>query len=208
LFEVDPAIAPNTGGASVSSPHHVPTQSKAAAARSPRDPVGDDPWRVDVPHEPRDQALNALGTHSGGAYPLAARGRRSFTGSRGRVLARADTVIRRVTHADVRKLRAVEPTMTKRQPMTERSQQSHRGVSHRSAVERLRDVQSFAVDLPVLGRVQIPRPDQLAYYALAGLAALEIIDWPIALVIGAGHVLAENRHNKVAQQLGEALEQA
>jgi hypothetical protein len=92
--------------------------------------------------------------------------------------------------------------------MTERSQQSHRGVSHRSAVERLRDVQSFAVDLPVVGRVQIPRPDQLAYYALAGLAALEIIDWPIALVIGAGHVLAENRHNKVAQQLGEALEQA
>jgi hypothetical protein len=93
--------------------------------------------------------------------------------------------------------------------MTEKSQHSHRGVSHRSAVERVRDAQSFAVDLPVVGRVRIPPPDQLAYYgALAGLAALEIIDWPIALVIGAGHALAENHHNKVAQELGEALEQA
>lgn len=93
--------------------------------------------------------------------------------------------------------------------MTERAQQSHRGVSHRSAVERVRDAQSFAVDLPVVGRVRIPRPDQFAYYgALAGLAALEIIDWPIALVIGAGHALAENHHNKVAEELGEALEQA
>jgi hypothetical protein len=92
--------------------------------------------------------------------------------------------------------------------MTEKSHQSHRGVSHRSAVERVRDAQGFAVDLPIVGRVRIPRPDQLAYYgALAGLAALEIIDWPIALVIGAGHVLAENHHNKVAQELGEALEQ-
>jgi hypothetical protein len=93
--------------------------------------------------------------------------------------------------------------------MTEKSQQSHRGVSHRSAVERVRDAQSFAVDLPVVGRVRIPRPEQLAYYgALAGLAALEIIDWPIALIIGAGHALAENHHNKVAEELGEALEQA
>jgi hypothetical protein len=93
--------------------------------------------------------------------------------------------------------------------MTEKSQQSHRGVSHRRAVERVRDAQSFAVDLPVVGRVRIPRPDQLAYYgALAGLAALEIIDWPIALVIGAGHALAENHHNKIAKELGEALEQA
>ena len=61
--------------------------------------------------------------------------------------------------------------------------------------------------LPVVGQVRIPRPDQLAYYgALAGLAALEIIDWPVALVIGAGHALAANHHNKVAQELGEALQ--
>jgi hypothetical protein len=87
------------------------------------------------------------------------------------------------------------------------AENSKRKVSQRSAVERVRNAETFVVTLPVVGRVRIPRPDQLAYYgALAGLAALEIIDWPIALVIGAGHALASNHHYKVAQELGEALE--
>ncbi len=81
--------------------------------------------------------------------------------------------------------------------------------SHRSAVERVREAETIVVTLPVVGRVRIPRPEELVYYgALAGLAALEIIDWPIALVIGAGHALASNHHSKVAQELGEALEDA
>ena len=88
-------------------------------------------------------------------------------------------------------------------------EKSRRNVTHRSAVERVRDAETFAVTLPVVGQVRIPRPDQLAYYgALAGLAALEIIDWPIALVIGAGHALAASQHHKVAQELGEALQDA
>jgi hypothetical protein len=82
-------------------------------------------------------------------------------------------------------------------------------MSHRNAVERIRRAETFAVTLPVVGRVRIPRPDQLAYYgALAGLAALEIVDWPIALAIGAGHALASNHHSKVAEEIGEALEDA
>lgn len=86
---------------------------------------------------------------------------------------------------------------------------SHRNVRHRSAVERVRDAETVAVTLPVVGRIRIPRPEQLVYYgALAGLAALEIIDWPIALAIGAGHALASNRHSKVVQELGQALEDA
>lgn len=89
------------------------------------------------------------------------------------------------------------------------TEKSRRNVTHRSAVERVRDAETFAVTLPVIGQVRIPPPDQLAYYgALAGLAALEIIDWPIALVIGAGHALAASHHHKVAQELGEALQDA
>ena len=89
------------------------------------------------------------------------------------------------------------------------TEKSRRNVTHRSAVERVRDAETFAVTLPVVGQVRIPRPDQLAYYvALAGLAALEIIDWPIALVIGAGHALAASQHHKVAQEIGEALQDA
>jgi hypothetical protein len=87
--------------------------------------------------------------------------------------------------------------------MAEKSRQK---VNHRGAVERIREAETFAVSLPVVGRIRIPRPDQLAYYgALAGLAALEIIDWPIAVAIGAGHILASQHHNKVVQELGEVL---
>ena len=90
--------------------------------------------------------------------------------------------------------------------MTEKSK---RATSHRSAVQVVRDAETFAVNLPVVGPVRIPRPERLAYYgALAALAALEIIDWPIAVAIGAGHALAANHHSKVARELGEALEEA
>jgi hypothetical protein len=81
-----------------------------------------------------------------------------------------------------------------------------RKVSHRNAVERVREAETFAVTLPIVGRLPIPRPDQLAYFgALAGLAVLEIIEWPVAIAIGAGHVLASQHHNKVLEELGEAL---
>jgi xanthosine utilization system XapX-like protein len=81
--------------------------------------------------------------------------------------------------------------------------------SHRDAVTRVREAQRFAVNLPVLGRVRIPRPEHVAYYgALGALAALEIIEWPIALAIAAGHALVQNEHNRVAHEIGEALEDA
>jgi hypothetical protein len=89
------------------------------------------------------------------------------------------------------------------------TQKSTRNVSHRSAVDRVREAETFTVTLPVVGRVRIPRPEQLAYYGgLAGLAALEIIDWPVALVVGLGHAIASQHHNKALEELGEVLEEA
>lgn len=68
--------------------------------------------------------------------------------------------------------------------------------SHRDAVRRVREAQRFAVQLPVVGRVPIPRPDQLAFYsALAALVAVELVDWPIALAIGAGHALVSQQRS-------------
>jgi hypothetical protein len=93
--------------------------------------------------------------------------------------------------------------------MAQNSRTARSRRTHQNARERVREAQSFAVDLPVLGRVRLPRPEQLAYFgALGVLAAAEIIDWPIALVLAAGHALAENQHSRVAQELGEALEDA
>jgi len=40
------------------------------------------------------------------------------------------------------------------------------------------------------------------------LVALEIVEWPIALVLATGHVLAQQQHSRAFQQLGEGLEDA
>jgi len=80
---------------------------------------------------------------------------------------------------------------------------SRRGTSQREAVQKIREGETF-----VLGQLEIPRPEQLAYYGgLAALAALELIDWPVALVIAAGHLLASNHHNRILEELGEAIEE-
>ena len=85
---------------------------------------------------------------------------------------------------------------------------SRRGTSQREAVDRIREGESFAVNLPVVGQVEVPPPEQLAYYGgLAALAAFEIIEWPVALVIAAGHLLASNHHNRILEELGEAMEE-
>lgn len=86
---------------------------------------------------------------------------------------------------------------------------THPGVSQREAVEHIRGGESFAVNLPVFGRVSVPQPQQLAYYGgLVALAAFEVIDWPIAVALAAGHLLAHNQNNQLLEQFGEALEES
>jgi hypothetical protein len=86
---------------------------------------------------------------------------------------------------------------------------SRRGTSQREALQRVREGETFAVNLPVVGQVDVPRPEQLAYYGgLIALAAFELIDWPVAVVIAAGHFLANNHHNRMLEELGEAMEDA
>jgi hypothetical protein len=84
---------------------------------------------------------------------------------------------------------------------------ARRGTPQREAVEKIREGETFVMNLPVVGSVEIPRPEQLAYFGgLAALAVFDLIDWPVALVIAAGHVLASNHHNKILEELGEAIE--
>jgi hypothetical protein len=85
---------------------------------------------------------------------------------------------------------------------------TRRKISQREAVQKIREGETFYVDLPLLGQTEIPRPEQLAYYGgLATLAVLELIDWPVALVIATGHLLASNHHNRILEELGEAMEE-
>ena len=80
--------------------------------------------------------------------------------------------------------------------------------SQAEAVEKVRAGETFIINLPLVGQVEIPRPEQLAFYGgVAALAAFELIDWPVAVVIAAGHLLAANHHNKLLEELGEAMEE-
>ena len=63
--------------------------------------------------------------------------------------------------------------------------------------------------VPVLGRLELPPTDQLAYMGgILVLAAVGIMEWPVALVITTGHLLAHNRHVQVLRDFGNALEDA
>ncbi|WP_305094490.1 hypothetical protein [Prescottella sp. R16] len=79
--------------------------------------------------------------------------------------------------------------------------------SHREALERITRGSRFAIRLPLIGDVGVPRPDQLAYYGALGLlAVLEVIDWPVALAIAVGHTLAEDQRHRALREVGEVLE--
>lgn len=82
--------------------------------------------------------------------------------------------------------------------------------AQREASRRVAEGEVYSVSLPILGRVPVPSPRQLAIYAvLGGLAALELIDWPVALAMGVGSALVsrqlsdlEAREEELAEAIG------
>jgi hypothetical protein len=65
------------------------------------------------------------------------------------------------------------------------------------------------LDMPILGRVELPPSDQLAFMGgIITLAAVGMIEWPVAIVLTAGHLLAHNRHVQILRDFGKALEEA
>jgi hypothetical protein len=65
------------------------------------------------------------------------------------------------------------------------------------------------VPLPFVGDVRIPPPEHLVWYgAVAGLVAMECLEWPLALLLAAGKALADNRHSEMLREVGDALEEA
>lgn len=46
------------------------------------------------------------------------------------------------------------------------------------------------------------------YVGVVGLAALECIEWPLALVFVASKALADQHHSQLLRQIGQGTEQA
>lgn len=68
-------------------------------------------------------------------------------------------------------------------------------------------LRTYEWDIPLIGSVAAPPPEQLAYFAAMGLlVAFEVIEWPVALTIVVGHLLVADQHNRVLEEVGEALE--
>jgi hypothetical protein len=69
---------------------------------------------------------------------------------------------------------------------------------------------TISVTLPDgLGTIRLPEPERLAYYGgILALAAFGVLDWPVAIVLGVGHVLAEQHRHRFLADFGEALADA
>ena len=66
--------------------------------------------------------------------------------------------------------------------------------AQREARRQVSEGQVYSVELPMVGRVPLPSPRQLAIYAaLGGLAVLEVIDWPVAVAMGIGSALVSHQ---------------
>lgn len=62
--------------------------------------------------------------------------------------------------------------------------------------------------LPGLGTLELSRPELVFVGGVALMGVLGLLDWPIAVVLGAGHLLAADRSNRAARALGQAMEEA
>lgn len=84
-----------------------------------------------------------------------------------------------------------------------------RTAAARTAARHVDDAEHLVITLPLVGTVRLPPAQQLTYYAAVGtLLALEIIDWPIAFLVTAGHALSSQHHNRAIQEFGEGLAEA
>jgi hypothetical protein len=67
--------------------------------------------------------------------------------------------------------------------------------------------QSSAVNLPLV-HLEV-YPEHLAYFAALGvLTALEVIEWPLTVVIIGGQVLATRAHRRIVRELAAGVSEA
>ena len=77
------------------------------------------------------------------------------------------------------------------------------------AAERAAQRNSTHLELPVIGMVHLPAKEDLVFIGgVTAMAAVGLLEWPVAVLLGIGHTLSTNRHNKLIREFGEALQEA
>lgn len=103
---------------------------------------------------------------------------------------------------------APQPPQAAEAPAAEPGIRLGHGAVLRAIEQNIQD-NSVSVQVAGLGTVRLPALDSLAWIGgLAALAALDILEWPVAAAIGVGHVLARQQHLRLLKGFGEALEEA
>jgi hypothetical protein len=70
------------------------------------------------------------------------------------------------------------------------------------------DAPTTHITVPGLGTIEMSRPELVFVGGIAALGVFGFLDWPIALVLGVGHLLAADRSSRAARELGSAMEEA
>jgi hypothetical protein len=79
-------------------------------------------------------------------------------------------------------------------------------VSKNAAAVKAAQNASRHVDVPVLGRVAVPDRSGLVFYAgLCALTVLELVAWPVALIVATGRAFSHQCSSQPLKGLGEAL---
>ncbi|MGN6751607.1 MAG: hypothetical protein ACTHJJ_03545 [Intrasporangium sp.] len=78
----------------------------------------------------------------------------------------------------------------------------------RVAAQQATQRNTVQVRIPYLGTLELPPANELAFLGGIGLLAVTgLVDWPVAGVMAAGHILTTKRNNKVMHDFGAALEE-
>ena len=92
--------------------------------------------------------------------------------------------------------------------MTERTNEQE-GLFYGPAAERAVRARSVQITIEGVGTIHLPPTEDLAFLAGVGLiAAAGIIEWPVAAILAAGHLITKASHNEALKQFGQALESA
>ncbi|HEY6797955.1 MAG TPA: hypothetical protein VI248_25040 [Kineosporiaceae bacterium] len=85
----------------------------------------------------------------------------------------------------------------------------HRPIKGQRAAHHATERNSLRITAPLIGTVKVPPTDELAFLGgMAALAALGVLEWPVAGALAAGHLLSASTRSKVLQDFGKALEEA